>query len=114
MRQTVEKFLRQYGSDIQIRSGEQTVQVRAFLQPVTGRGQNMAQVSVSPLGREAAGQYIYIGPLEPALMLDDVLEVEGREYILRRTEQITGINGPVYRWGMCVEKGAEDTWGLSG
>lgn len=114
MQQTVEKFLRRYGSDIRVRSGEQTVQIRAFLQPVTGRGQNMAQIGVSPLGREAAGQYIYIGPLEPAVAEGDGLELDGREYILRRTEQINGVSGPVYRWGMCVEKGAEDTWGLNG
>ena len=39
--------------------------------------------------------------------------VNGKNYWLRRTELILDANGPVYCWGICVEKGGEDTWGQS-
>lgn len=106
----VEKILLRYGKPIQV--GEQTVM--GFLQPVTGKGANMAQVTAGAAGLEQRKQYVYIGPLEPALELDDVLESENRAYIVRRAERIDGIGGAVYQWAMCVEKGAEDTWGLNG
>lgn len=89
-------------------------EVRGFLQPVTGRGQNMSQINAGPLGTELPGQYIYIGPVIPEVTAEDVLRLDGKEYIMRRAEKIDGMNGPAYQWGMCVEKGAEDTWGLSG
>ena len=56
---------------------------------------------------------MYIGPVEPAAEAGDTLSVDGKEYWLRRTELIRDGNGPVYCWGMCVEKGGEDTWGQS-
>ena len=114
MRRMVEKILRCYGREIQVTSGSETVAVCAFLQPVTGRGQNMSQIGLGPLCTEAPGQYVYIGPVEPEIAAGDVLALDGKEYILRRAERIDGMNGPAYRWGMCVEKGAEDTWGLNG
>lgn len=114
MRRMVEKILRYYGREIRIQDGEKSVEVHAFLQPVTGRGQNMIQIGVSPLGADSLGQYVYIGPVMPEITVGNVLELDGKQYVVRRTERIDGTNDPVYQWGMCVEKGAEDTWGLHG
>lgn len=114
MRRMVEKILRYYGKEILVRTDSGEVIVRGFLQPVTGKGQNMAEITMSPLGVESLGQCVYIGPVEPEVAEGDVLSADGKEYLLRKVKQIDGTNGPAYRWGMCMEKGAEDLWGLSG
>lgn len=99
----VEKILRTHGTDMTVVRGTETFRVRGFLQPVTGKNQNMSRITVGPLGREETGQYVYIGPLEPALEPGD--EIEGR--IVRRAESVSG----AYVWAMCVKKGGADTWG---
>ena len=102
----VEKLLWQHG--IRIRVEGRTV--RALFQPVTGRLERLAERTPGALGMESGKRYIYIGPLEPELKEDQVLTVEGRGYLVRSTQQITGNDGPVYTWAMCVEKGREEPW----
>lgn len=99
----VEKILKTHGVDMTVVRGGESFTVRGFFQPVTGKNQNMSRVTVSPVGRAATGQYIYIGPLEPALVPGD--ELMG--CIVRRAEPVSGC----YVWAMCVKKGAEDSWG---
>jgi len=112
VRRMVEKILSGYGSEIRIqRLG--TV-VFGFLQPVRGKGQNMVLKEVGPLGQVLPGQYVYIGPAEPEVLEDDILELEGRAYVVRRAEQVSGAGGPAYQWGMCVQRGGGDAWGSSG
>lgn len=110
MRRMVEKILNHYGSDIQVDRNGSTVTVRGFLQPVTGRSQNMARLEMGPLGMENLGQYVYIGPLEPEIREGCVLKCGGREFLPRKAERIS----ETYQWVMCVERGAEDTWGSNG
>lgn len=114
MRRMVEKIFRCHGRQMQAAHDGKTLAVRGFFQAVTGKGQNMARFSVGPLGTEETGQFVYFGPVEPELEEGDELTVEGKEYILRRSEVIDGVNGPAYRWAMCVEKGGAEEWGLSG
>ena len=38
----------------------------------------------------------------------DLLDVGGRRYLLRRAEVVYDSKGPLYRWGLCVERGRED------
>lgn len=114
MRAMVEKLLRRYGSDIQVTEGTDTVTVRGFLQPVTGRSQSMARLEMGPLGMENGGQYVYIGPLEPRIREGCVLKAGGREFLPRKAEIIGGLSADAYQWVMCVERGAEDTWGSNG
>ena len=106
MRKMVEKLLWQHG--IRIRVEERTV--RALFQPVTGKLERLAQREPGILGLERAMRWIYIGPVEPQLREDQVLTVEGRGYLVRSAQQITGNDGPVYTWAMCVEKGREEPW----
>lgn len=110
----VEKIFQCHGRTVQAVHDGRMLQVRGFFQAVTGKGQNMARLSVGPLGTQGTGQFVYLGPVEPRLEEGDELTVDGKEYILRRCEVIDGMNGPAYRWGMCVEKGGADEWGLSG
>ena len=108
MRGIIEKILNCYGFSVLLPriDGE----VRAFLQPVTSSSKK-AQRDICPLGQVPDGQYTYIGPAEPAVMVGDQLEFGGKLYLFRQVEQMNDKNGPVYCWGLCVEKGGEDIWG---
>lgn len=113
MRGMVSKILQSYGSPLVLRKTETDHEIRAFFQPVRSKSWQYLEGDYSPLGEIPRGQYVYIGPVEPRADEGDTLMVEGREYWLRRSELILDRNGPVYCWGMCVEKGGEDNWGQS-
>lgn len=114
MRRMLEKILCCYGREVEIRGQGENSTVRAFLQPVTGRGENMIRIGNTPLGAQEKGQFLYIGPVSPELEEGDSLYCPEGEFLVRRCEIVHGTGGPAYRWGMCVRKGAEDTWGLNG
>ena len=109
MRGMVEKLLRQHGMEIRVNDRP----VRALFQPVTGKLERLAERVPGLLGVESAKRYIYIGPVEPQIREDQELRVEDRGYLVRSAQQINGNDGPVYTWAMCVEKGREDSWGMS-
>ena len=113
MQQMVEKVLASYGSAVTLQKGEDTYAIRAFFQPVRSKSWQYLEGNYSPLGEIPRGQYVYIGPAEPKAEAGDTLVVEGSAYWLRRTELVRDSTGPVYCWGLCVEKGGEDNWGQS-
>ena len=91
--------------------GEQRIPVKGFFQPVRSKSwQNMVNQE-TPLGEVFRGQYIYIGPGDVEVREGDILTVAGKSYFLRRVEVYRYADEPVYTWGMCVEKGVNDTWG---
>ena len=49
--------------------------------------------------------------MEPVVEKGDILEVNSKRYLLRRAEVIHDRKGPLYRWGLCVERGGDDEWG---
>lgn len=105
----VEKLLRQHGMEVTVAG----TSVRALFQPVTGKLERLALPQPGPLGLESQKRYIYIGPVEPELREDMVLAVAGKRYSVRTAQVIPGNHGPAYTWGLCVEKGSEDEWGMS-
>ena len=107
----VDKILNSHGTAVMLCRGTECYQLFAFFQPVRSRSWQYLEGNYSPLGEIPRGQYVYIGPAEPAAKAGDVLSVGEKQYWLRRTELIRDRNGPVYCWGMCVEKGGEDHWG---
>ena len=104
MRKMVEKLLQQHGMEIRV-DGRR---VRALFQSVTGRLERLAERTPGVLGVESGKRWVYIGPLEPSILEDQVLTVEGRDYLVRSAQRINGNDGPVYTWAMCVEKGREE------
>ena len=40
----------------------------------------------------------------------DTLTLGDKTYLFRRAELYYYRNQPVYQWGLCVEKGVNDTW----
>ncbi|MBE6980158.1 MAG: hypothetical protein E7431_07265 [Ruminococcaceae bacterium] len=113
MVQMVGKILNTYGAAVTLRHEGQDYPIRAFFQPVRSKSWQYLEGDYSPLGEIPRGQYVYIGPVEPAAEAGDTLTVGSKDYWLRRTELVWDREGPVYCWGMCVEKGGEDTWGQS-
>ena len=63
------------------------------------------------LGEISRGQYAYLGPAEVVVQEGDTLTLGGKSYLLRRVERFYYQNQPLYLWGLCVEKGVNDTWG---
>lgn len=113
MQKMVGKILDTYGTEVTLQKDDSAYSIRVFFQPVRSKSWQYLEGNYSPLGEIPRGQYVYIGPVEPAAEAGDTLVVADRSYWLRRTELVLDSNGPVYCWGMCVEKGGEDNWGQS-
>ena len=110
MRPTVEKMIRNLGTDVTVHHGNDVITAKGIFVPTTSRSwQNMQNV-YSELGEAPRGQYNYIGTMEPVVEKGDLLDVGGRRYLLRRAEVVYDSNGPLYGWGLCVERGREDAW----
>ena len=112
MRQTVEKIMSQHGTDLTIVStlGEKTV--RGFFRAVNSKSWQSMESEASLLGEITRGQYVYMGPVGAAVREGDTLVLGDRRYLFRRTELYYYGNQAVYQWGLCVEKGVNDTWGI--
>lgn len=111
MRRTMDKILHSYGVPAVVVHNNEEKQVRIFFQPSTSRTWKSMEPVVSPLGQIPGGQYLYIGPAEQEIAQEDEVRVAGDVYILRRAEAFRDRNGLIYWWGLCVQKGGEDTWG---
>ena len=113
MRKMVEKILKTYGTAVTLQQNGNSLAIRAFFQPVRSKSWQYLEGNYSPLGEIPRGQYVYIGPIEPQAMAGDTVTVGEKSYWLRRTELVRNSEGPVYCWGLCVEKGGDDHWGQS-
>ena len=111
MRQTVEKVLSQHGTDLTIVSGLESKTVRGFFRAVNSKSWQSMESEATLLGEITRGQYVYMGPVSAAVTEGDTLILGDRSYLFRRTELYYYGNQAVYQWGLCVEKGVNDTWG---
>ncbi len=111
MKRMVDGILQAYGTTMVLTHGQEKVSLKGFFQPVRSKSwQSMVDLE-TPLGEVFRGQYIYIGPAQVALSEGDILEVGQRSYFVRRAEKYYFGDEVAYTWGMCVEKGVNDTWG---
>ena len=107
----METLMARWGTDMTIVSGEEHKTVRGFFRAVNSKSwQNMESV-VSLLGEISRGQYVYLGPADVAVKEGDTLLLGEKSYLFRRVEPYYFGNQPIYQWGLCVEKGVNDTWG---
>ena len=111
MKSTVEAILRQYGTDLLITSGEEQRTVRGFFRAVNSKSWQSMESEATLLGEISRGQYAYIGPVDGGIKEGDILSLGEKTYLFRRVEPYYYGNQPVYQWGLCVEKGVNDTWG---
>lgn len=113
MERYVKGILNRYGAALTVRHGGTETACRGFLRPVTGKyWQNMEHV-FSDIGQVPRGQYVYLGPPEVPLEQGDRVVLEGTVYLVRRGERILLRDRCLYRWGLCIQEGAEDTWSNS-
>ena len=110
MRETVERLLKEQGTDVVIDSLEKKT-VRCFFRAVNATSWQSMEGEATLLGEISRGQYVYLGPVGVKVQEGDTLKLGQREYLLRRVEVFYYRNAAVYRWGLCVEKGVNDTWG---
>ena len=111
MRRTVEKIMAQYGTDLTIVGEQETKTVRGFFRAVNSKSWQSMESQANLLGEISRGQYAYIGPAQAHVCEGDTLVLGDREYLFRRVEPYYYGNEAVYLWGLCVEKGVNDTWG---
>ena len=112
MKVTMETLFTRWGTDMTIVSEGTTKTVRGFFRAVNSKSwQNMESVA-SLLGEISRGQYVYMGPVGVSVREGDTLVLGSRAYLFRRVEAYYYGNQPIYQWGLCVEKGVNDTWGI--
>jgi hypothetical protein len=111
MKRMIEKVMAQYGTDMTVVSGEETKPVRGFFRAVNSKSWQSMESEATLLGEISRGQYTYVGPVEVAVREGDTLRLGDRTYLFRRVEPYYYGNQAVYTWGLCVEKGVNDTWG---
>ena len=112
MRQMIQEILRQYGTDLTLTGEEGVRTVRGFFRAVNSKSWQSMESEATLLGEITRGQYVYMGPVEGAVKEGDTLILGDRSYLFRRTELYYYGNQAVYQWGLCVEKGVNDTWGI--
>ena len=112
MRRTVEMVFSRYGTDLTIVSGAETRTVRGFFRAVNSKSWQSMESEATLLGEITRGQYVYMGPVDAAVQEGDTLVLGDRSYLFRRTELYYYGNQAVYQWGLCVERGVNDTWGI--
>ena len=111
MRRIAEGIFRQYGTTLDLTVEGNRQQVRAFFQPVRSKSWQSMVNAATPLGEIPRGQYVYMGPVEARVQEGDCLRLDGKEYLFRRVETYRYREEALYQWGMCVERGVNDTWG---
>ena len=111
MRRTVEKIMVQHGTDLTIVSGLERKTVRGFFRAVNSKSWQSMESEATLLGEISRGQYAYIGPVDVAVREGDTLTLGEKTYLFRRVEPYYYGNEAIYNWGLCVEKGVNDTWG---
>ena len=111
MRAAVEKLMRSHGTDMTIVSGGVNRTVRGFFRAVNSKSWQNIESEATLLGEISRGQYTYMGPVSADAKEGDTLLLGQKRYLLRRVELYYYENAPVYQWGLCVEKGVNDTWG---
>ena len=105
------RIVEKYGTPVTLCREGSTWEVRAFFQPVRSKSWDASDSNYSPLGEIPRGRYIYLGPLDPEAQAGDIIQRNGRQFLVRRSELIYGAKGPAYCWALCLEKGGEDDWG---
>ena len=111
MQKMVSRIISQHGTDMTLTCGEESQTVRAFFRAVNSKSWQSMESEATLLGEISRGQYAYIGPVDVVVHEGDTLTLGEKTYLFRRVEPYYYGNQAVYNWGLCVEKGVNDTWG---
>lgn len=111
MRRTVDTILKRYGTELTITGEKGSRQVRGFFRAVNAKSWQSMEREATRLGEITRGQYAYLGPADGAVREGDTLTLGEKRYLFRRVEEYYYGDQPLYQWGLCVERGVNDTWG---
>ena len=111
MVRSLRKILEEHGTDMIITGRSGTRVLRGFFRAVNSKSWQSMESEANLLGEITRGQYAYMGPAEGDIREGDTLTLGDKNYIFRRVELYYYGNEPLYQWGLCVEKGVNDTWG---
>ena len=111
MQNMIQQILQQYGTDLTLTCTDTVRTVRGFFRAVNSKSWQSMESEATLLGEITRGQYAYIGPADGGVKEGDTLSLGDRAYLVRRAELYYFGNQAVYQWGLCVEKGVNDTWG---
>lgn len=114
MQKMMDQIFARYGVDAVIGAAGEQQRVKVFFHSVNSRSWQNMERAFFPLGEIPRGQYICVLPICARVQAGDTLTVGGKVYQIRRVEEMATWRGPMYRWGLCVEKGGDDTWGTVG
>ena len=78
MEQTWNRILERFGQEVTLREKENSVSLRAIVQPWLDSGKD--QVVHEPLGLGRRDRFRYLGPVQCPVSLDTVVEWGGREF----------------------------------
>ena len=112
MRRTMEWIFRRYGTRLLRHRGGAAAEFRGLLQSSLSKDRQNLEREIMPLGEIPGGRYVLMAPAKTELKAGDVVEQAGKFYVLRRVETVLFRDEALYVWGLCVEKGDEDTWAL--
>lgn len=105
MERWMDRILEKYGQPAILYTKKGYYYVQVIFQSVNSRSwQNMEHVH-SPLGRIPRGQYLCILPAGVKAQEGDRLTLQGREFDIRKLENMYIGQETIYVWGLCVEKG---------
>ncbi len=107
----IQDGLNKYGTDMILTGSDGERTVRGFFRAVNSKSWQSMESEATLLGEITRGQYVYIGPADAGAAEGDTLKLGERTYLFRRVEPYYFGNSTVYQWGLCVEKGVNDTWG---
>jgi len=111
MEHIIDSLLKEYGTDLTVTHGGTARVLRGFFRAVNSKSWQSMESEANLLGEITRGQYAYIGPAHGDVREGDTLTLGEKSYLLRRVEYYYCGNKPLYQWGLCVEKGVNDTWG---
>lgn len=111
MRNAVNAMIQKHGTDMMVSGKDGEKATRGFFWAVNSKSWQSMESEATLLGEISRGQYAYLGPAEAVVQEGDTLTLGGKSYLLRRVERFYYQNQPLYLWGLCVEKGVNDTWG---
>ncbi len=103
-------ILKQYGTELTLEHGGNTVSFKGFFQPVRSKSWQSAVSASTPLGEVPRRLYVCICPPETAAKAGDVLTLGEKTYFLRRVEPYYYGEEILYLWALCMEKGGDESW----
>ena len=114
MKQLLSSIFARYGQMAILSHQGEEMAAQVFFWSINSVSQRNGERLLLPLGRVPVGEYVCILPADVQAQADDTLELEQRQYVIRKVEPMSWHAGAVCQWALCARKGSEDTWGTNG